>query len=77
MDKPTFTESELNKVADFVNYVHQNGTFEDCKKPAQSRKLTKMFNDMHAHLKKCEAYILEIKEIVPPGGDSKVTKARD
>lgn len=63
MSQPTFTEAELTKIADFLNFVHQKAEFPSCAKPSEARKLTVMLNDMAAHLKKCEGYMLEIKEV--------------
>lgn len=71
----TWTEEEAKKLASFINFVHVNGEFPICKKAAESRKLTMMFNDMAQHLKKVESYILEVKQVYDKDGKPTILKA--
>ena len=74
-NEPTWTEAEAKRLADFINFVHVNGEFPVCKKASESRKLTMMFNDMAAHLKKVESYVLEVKQVYDKDGKPTILKA--
>jgi hypothetical protein len=67
---PTWTDAEVQAVADFVNYVHENATFPEMKTAKQARELTNSFNYMANHIKKIEGYIFEVLAVVdtPKGG---------
>lgn len=57
----TFTESDVQKVADFINYMYLNAEFKGGMK--EFKKLNQMFADVHAHIKVMEAHIFEVKKI--------------
>lgn len=54
-----FSEQEVLKLVDFINYMYTNAKHNlDMKEAGRVRE---MYNDMHAHVKKVEGYILEHK----------------
>lgn len=53
----TFTEKEVQSVADFVNYVYKNASFTH--KMDDSLKLVRMLNAMQSHIKKMEDHIFD------------------
>jgi hypothetical protein len=53
----SFTEAEVQAVADFVNYMFKNANASMSMQEA--RKVTGMFNGMHQHVVKIEKYIFE------------------
>jgi hypothetical protein len=57
----TFAEAEVQKVADFVNYMYLNAEFKGAMK--DYKKVNQMFADMHAHVQKIEKHIFEFKRI--------------
>ena len=65
-DKPSlphiaFTESEVTEVADFLNAVWIQAEFKGSMQ--SMRDLDKLFSKMHAHHKKLQEYVLEVKRI--------------
>lgn len=60
---PTYTEQEVQAVANFVNFVFKRAKFDGLSS-AEARQLTIYFNDMHNHVSKIEQYIFEIKKII-------------
>ena len=58
----SFSEAEVQQVADFVNYVYTNGEFK--MKMADTKKINVMLSNMHAHITKCEAYIFEHRRVL-------------
>lgn len=58
----TFTEAEVQKIADFVNFMYLN--FSKNMDMKTAKKVIAMFNDMHAHMEKVESYIFEFKRTV-------------
>lgn len=55
----TFTEAEVQGVAEFVNFVFKEARFDIvC---GDARKLTAHLNHMHHIVKKMESHIMEIK----------------
>lgn len=58
----TFAEAEVQKVADFINWVFQNGTY--AMKLGDMKKVSGMLNDMHAHVSKIEKYIFEHRRVI-------------
>lgn len=58
----TFAEAEVQKVADFINWVYQNGTYP--MKMSDIKKVSGMLNDMHAHVAKIEKYIFEHRRVI-------------
>ena len=58
----SFTEVEIQQVADFINYVYINGEFK--MKMADTKKINLMLSHMHAHVTKCEAYIFEHRRVI-------------
>lgn len=57
----TFTESQVQKVADFINFMYQNADFKGSMQVF--KKVNSMFADMHEHMKMIEAHIFEVKKI--------------
>jgi hypothetical protein len=55
-----FSEAEVLRVVDFINYVYKNAVFNQSMEAAG--KCREMFNDMHKHVQKIEGYILEHKK---------------
>lgn len=60
----TFTEAEVQGVADFVNFVYRNGDYK--LNMADARKLTSMLTAMHHHIAKIEKYIFEYSRNLTP-----------
>jgi hypothetical protein len=58
----SFTEAEVQQVADFINYVYINGEFK--MKMADTKKINLMLSHMHAHVTKCESYIFEHRRVI-------------
>lgn len=68
-EKPTtdlpdiaFAEAEVQKIADFINWVYTNGLYN--MKLSDMKKVSGMLNDMHAHVAKIEKYIFEHRRVV-------------
>jgi uncharacterized membrane protein len=57
----TFTEAEVQKVANFINYVYLNAEFKSGMKGFKD--LNQMFADMHTHMGKIEKHIFEFKKV--------------
>lgn len=57
----TFTEAEVQKVANFINHVYLNAEFKSGMKGFKD--LNQMFSDMHQHMSKIEKHIFEFKKI--------------
>ncbi len=57
----TFTEQEVQKVANFINHVYLNAEFKSGMKGFKD--INQMFSDMHTHMSKIEKYIFEFKKI--------------
>lgn len=58
----TFSEAEVNDVAQFVNWVYLNGRFEMT--PKESKDMAQKFAKMHQHVSKIEQYIFEFRRVV-------------
>lgn len=58
-----FTKSEVQNVADYFNFVHENARFDVTAKEAA--EYSTMATNMFRHIRKCESYIMELKEVVP------------
>jgi hypothetical protein len=56
-----FAEAEVQKVADFVNFMYTSAEFKGSMK--DYKKVNQMFADMHAHVGKIEKHIFEFKRI--------------
>jgi hypothetical protein len=56
----TFTEAEVQGVADFINYCYKNASFT--MKMDDAVKMNKMLSAMHQHVSKMEKYIFEFKK---------------
>jgi hypothetical protein len=64
----SFTEKEVQAVADFINYCYQKAEFKGSM--TELAKVNKMFSEMHGHVSKIEGYILDyVKVIQKPKGD--------
>lgn len=57
-----FSEDEVQKVADFVNFMWANAEFKAAMPTYE--KVKRMFHDMHGHVSKIEGYILEHRRTV-------------
>lgn len=57
----TFSESQVQKVADFINFMYLNAEFKGGMK--DFKKVNTMFADMHEHVKLIESHIFELKKI--------------
>lgn len=62
----TFSEQEVQKVANFVNFVYLNAEFKSGMKGFKA--VNDMFKDMHEHVAKIESYIFEHKKTVKMKG---------
>lgn len=58
----SFTEQEVQQVAEFVNYVYKHGDFK--MSMADARKVTSMLSSMHSHVSKIEKYIFEHRRVL-------------
>jgi hypothetical protein len=58
----SFTEAEVQQVADFINFVYKNGEFKMTM--ADTKKVQVMLGQMHAHVTKIEKYIFEHRRIL-------------
>jgi hypothetical protein len=57
----TFTEAQVQKVADFINYMYLNAEFKGGMK--EFKRINQMFSDMHEHMRVIESHIFEVKRI--------------
>jgi hypothetical protein len=57
----TFTEADVQKVANFINYMYLNAEFKGGMK--EFKNINQMFADVHAHIKVMESHIFEVKKI--------------
>lgn len=58
----TFTEEEVQKVANFVNFLYKNAKFDKVS-AKDATVISNYFDYMHAHISKLESYILEFMRI--------------
>ena len=59
----TFTDNEIQEVADFLNFIYKNAKWEMTTQDAL--ELVKRINQMNAHMKKMEKHIYEVKKVTP------------
>lgn len=57
----TFSEAEVQRVADFINFVYLNANFSMDMKGFKA--INQKFADMHNHVSKIERYIFEHKKV--------------
>ena len=64
----SFTEDEVQRVAEFVNYAYRNVQVSSSLKDLaqEQKKLNMMFNQMHNHVTKIEQYILDFNVHMQP-----------
>ena len=62
MDQISFTEKEIQSVADFVNMVYTKANFNFNSKEAMS--YSKSLAEMHETIKKMEAHKFEINKVI-------------
>ena len=75
MTQLTFTEEEVKKTADFVQFVYDHGKFELSTK--QSLALTRFFGHMNELIKKMDSHIMELKRVVKkPEEEQKIAKRK-
>jgi len=55
----TFTEAEVQAVADFVNFIYQNATFDNMTSKG-AQQYSAWLANIHQHVKVCEAHIMEL-----------------
>ncbi len=53
----TFTDEEVRKVANFVNLVYKNASFNFTSKGAQ--EYVALLSHMHRHVEMCNAHVME------------------
>jgi len=58
----TFTDKEVQVVADFVNFVYKKAKFDI--NSAEAMKYSASMNSMHTVIKKMEAHIFEIHKVI-------------
>ena len=63
MTQVTFTEKEVQGVAEFVNFVYQKASWNLSTK--ENQLLSKYLSVMAQHIKKMDDHILELKSVVP------------
>ena len=64
MSEISFTEEEVKKIVDFVNFVFKNARWDLNSKDVF--EFSKLYNGVISHIKKCESHIMELKKVIEP-----------
>jgi len=67
-DQITFTEAEVKRIADFMNFVMTRADFKISGK--EMVDFYTLYKDMVLHLKKCEDHIMELKQVIEKPKDA-------
>ena len=70
MSDVSFTEAEVKKLTDAVNFIYTNASFGEVTS-TKAREITRSFDLIGQHVKLCESKILELKAVIEKPSDKK------
>lgn len=60
-DQLTFKEQEVKELIEFLNFIIERAKFDVS--PKDMFKFAELYKKAIAHIKKCEGYIMELKDV--------------
>lgn len=70
MSDISFTEADIKKVADAINFIYTSAQFGKCDSK-KAREITRAFDALGQHVKWMEGRIMELKQVVEPSKEKK------
>lgn len=67
LPQPTFTETDVKKIVDFLNFVYQKMGFVDGVSARDSIEFNRLYRGACEHVKTCEDHIMELKAVIEKG----------
>lgn len=73
MSEVTFTEAEVQKIADAANFFYKHASFGECD-AKKAGDISRHFSNLGNHVKFMEARIMQLKEVIEPVTEKKAAK---